>query len=92
MLRKAASVEGHPQFEQAHGVSFNHGQRRGMASSEMQSRVVDDVQVSCYYQKVPRVKSSLPVYGGLIWLDGLCQQQAPGKPWLSSEEIRPRSV
>ena len=33
---------------------------------EMQPTVVDDVQVSCYYQKVPRVKSGLPVYGGLI--------------------------
>jgi len=34
--------------------------------SEMHRRVVDDVQGSCYYQKVPRVKSGLPVYGGLI--------------------------
>jgi len=32
----------------------------------MQRGVVDDVQVSCYYQKVPRVKSGLPVHGGLI--------------------------
>jgi len=35
-------------------------------ASEMRPRVVDDVQVSCYYQKVPRVKSGLPVYGCLI--------------------------
>ena len=32
----------------------------------MRRTVVDDVQVACYYLKVPRVTSGLPVYGGLI--------------------------
>ena len=34
--------------------------------SEMRRRAVDDVQLSCYYQKVPRVKSGLPVCGSLL--------------------------
>ena len=32
----------------------------------MRGRVVDDVQRSCYYQTVPRVKSGLPVYGSFV--------------------------
>ena len=64
--RKAASVEGHREFEQVHGASSVVDNAVATPSFEMQPRVVDDVQVSCYYQKVPRVKSGLPVYGGLI--------------------------
>src|SRR6266852_1803489 len=34
--------------------------------SQMRRTVVDDVQGSCYYQTVPRVKSGLPVYGSPV--------------------------
>jgi hypothetical protein len=32
----------------------------------MRRTAVDDVQGSCYYQTVPRVKSGLPVYGSPV--------------------------
>ena len=75
--RKGASVEGHREFEQVHGATSVVDNAVAVPSSEMQPRVVDDVQVSCYYQKVPRVKSGLPVYGGLIG-------------WVVCAGIRPR--
>jgi len=34
--------------------------------SSMRGMVVDDVQCSCYYLKVPRVRSGLPVFGSLV--------------------------
>jgi hypothetical protein len=58
--------------------------------SSMRRRVVDDVQGSCYYQTVPRVKSGLPVYGRSVWMRNLRGRQTPGKFWLSFEEIRTR--
>src|SRR5271166_3172663 len=56
----------------------------------MRRTVVDDVQGSCYYQTVPRVKSGLPVYGSPVWMRNQRVRQAPGKSWLSCEEIRTR--
>src|SRR5208282_3156923 len=56
--------------------------------SSMRWRVVDDVQCSCYYQTVPRVKSGLPVHGGPVGCATCVARQAPGKSWLSFEEIR----
>ena len=61
------------------------------ALSSMRGRVVDDVQLSCYYQKVPRVKSGLHVCGSLLCCATCVAQQVPGKPWLSFEEVRTRS-
>src|SRR5882762_2889812 len=55
----------------------------------MHRGVVDDVQGSCYYQTVPRVKSGLPVRQS-CWMRNLRWRQAPGKSWLSFEEIRTR--
>src|SRR5450759_272888 len=57
----------------------------------MHGRVVDDVQGSCYYQTVPRVKSGLPVYGSPVACATCVARQAPGKSWLSFEGIRTRS-
>jgi len=56
---------------------------------QMRARVVDDVQVACYYQKVPRVSlaclCTVPV-----GLGNLRHLWVLGKSWLSSEEIRLR--
>ena len=92
MCRKAVSVEGRRPFEQAHGIRFGAGEREMTPLSEMRPQVVDDVQVPCYYQKVPRVKSGLPVCGSLICWAVCAGIRLREKPWLSSEEIRLRSV
>ena len=56
----------------------------------MRGRVVDDVQRSCYYLTVPRVKSGLPVHGSSVRCATCAGDSAPGKCWLSFEEVRTR--
>jgi hypothetical protein len=62
----------------------------GTFLSSMRRTVVDDVQCSCYYQTVPRVKSGLPVHGSPVGCATWVARQAPGKSRLSFEEIRIR--
>jgi hypothetical protein len=58
--------------------------------SSMPPTVVDDVQGSCYYQTVPRVKSGLPVHGSLNRMRNPRFGKTPKRFWLSFEEIRTR--
>src|SRR5260221_2779847 len=53
--------------------------------SSMRRRAVDDVQGSCYYQTVPRVKSGLPVYGSPV---GCATCAATGSREILAEHLR----
>ena len=46
-------------------ASFTYPLRSAHMFCEMPDAMVDDVQFHCYYLKVPRVKSGLPVGGDL---------------------------